>query len=502
MIKKDARFIAAAVAGALALRLFKLGSQSLWVDEIISINKSIPKPGLGIWDYLQYNIQGPIHSLVIYLIHFVSAGDAWLRVPSALAGAGAVYYLYRWADLWLGRPIARIAAVMLAVHPLHIHYSQEVRAYGFLVFFVTFSGYYFQKMLQRESRKSTAAYVAGTALAALSNFSAAFVYAVQSLLYLVRRGFTSRRLLRWILVSLAILVLISPWVYRIWVVIDVQKLVTPVKPGELGTEQRLRGETTVTADAIPYLMYVFSVGMSLGPSTRVLHAQTGMATVLREHWVAIVWVALVFGFLSLAGLWNLTRMGGGRSIQALLYVLLPLGLLLALNWQNAKAFNARYLLVSLPAFVCIVAAGMSALPGLLKKAAIACVFATLAASLANYYFNDDYAKEDIRGAARLIETRIQPGDCVLAPTVAEVFEHYFRKENPVYRAGASSRPPREILEEKLAKTLAGCPRVWYVRSREWDNDPDGELSAALTRMYRETARLEGLPGVVIVTYER
>jgi len=502
MTRKDARFVTAAVAGALALRIFKLGSQSLWVDEILSINKSIPKPGLDIWDYLKYNIQGPIHSFVVYLFHFVSVGDAWLRVPSALAGAASVYYLYRWADLWLGKPVARIAAVMLAVHPLHVHYSQEVRAYGFLVFFVTFSGYYFQKLLQRESKKSAAAYAVGTALAALSNFSAAFIYAVQSVLYLVRRAFTPRRLLRWVLVSLAILVLISPWVYRIWVVIDVQKLVTPVKPGELVAEQRLRGETTVTADAIPYLMYVFSVGMSLGPSTRDLHAQTGIASVLREHWVPIVWVAVVFGFLALVGLWSLVRLGGGRSVQALLYVLLPLVLLLALNWQNAKAFNARYLLVSLPAFICIVAAGVSALPGFLKKAAIACVFATLAVSLANYYFNGDYAKEDIREAARLIENRIQPGECVLAPTVAEVFEHYFRGGNPVYRVGASSRPPRQVLEERLAQTLAGCPRVWYVRSREWDNDPDGELSGALGRMYRETTRLEGLPGVVIVTYER
>jgi hypothetical protein len=502
MIKKDARFVAAAVAGALALRLFKLGSQSLWVDEIISINKSIPKPGLGIWDYLKYNIQGPIHSFVLYLLHFAGTGDAWLRVPSALAGAGAVYYLYRWVDLWLGRPVARIAAVILAVHPLHIHYSQEVRAYGFLVFFVTFSGYYFQKMFQRESTKCAAAYAAGTALAALSNFSAAFVYAVQSVIYLFRRPFNRRRVFHWVLVSLAILVLISPWVYRIWVVIDVGKLVTPVQPGELATEQRLRGDTTVTADAVPYLLYVFSVGMSLGPSTRDLHVQTGMGSVLRDHWAAIVWVAIVFGFLALAGLWNLLRMGGGRCIQALLYVLVPLLLLLALNWQNAKAFNARYLLVSLPAFVCIVAAGVSALTGVWRKAAAACVFATLAASLFNYYFDGAYAKEDIRGAARLVENRIQPGDCVLAPTVAEVFEHYFRKENPVYRTGASSRPPREILEERLEKALAGYPRVWYVRSREWDNDPDGDLLGALSRKFRETARLEGLPGVVIVTYER
>jgi hypothetical protein len=303
-------------------------------------------------------------------------------------------------------------------------------------------------------------------------------------------------------VSLAILILISRWVYRIRVVIDVQKLVTPVKPGELAAEERLRGETTVTADAVPYLLYVFSVGMSLGPSTRDLHLQAGMASVMHEHWAAIVWTALLFGLLALAGVWNLLRMGGGRCVQALLYVLVPLLLLLALNWQNAKAFNARYLLVSLPAYICIVAVGLSALPGSFKKAAMAFVFATLAVSLFNYYFNGRYAKEDIRGAARVVEDRIQTGECVLAPTVAEVFEHYFRKDNPVYRTGASSRPPRVILEERLEKTLAGCPKVWYVRSREWDNDPEGELAGALGRMYREAARIEGLPGVAIVAYER
>ena len=502
MNKKDAKFVVALVLAAFALRIFRLGSQSLWVDEIISLGKSIPKPGLDIWDYLKYNIQGPAHSLVVYLAHFASTGDAWLRLPSAVAGAASAYFFYRWVDIWLGRPVARLAAVMLAVHPLHIHYSQEVRAYGFLVFFVTFSGYYFHKMLSRESNKDAAAYVVGIALAALSNFSAAFVYAVQSILFLVRRGFTSRRLVRWVVVSFLILLLISPWVYRIWVVIDVEKLVTPVKLGELATEQRLRGETTVTADAIPYLMYVFSVGMTLGPSTRGLHTAAGVASVLRAHWIPVVWVALVFGFLTLAGFWTLRRLGGGRCIQAALYILMPLVLLLALNWQNAKAFNVRYLLVSLPAFICVVSAGIWGLSGVFKKAAITLVFATLAVSLANYYFNDGYAKEDIRGAARYVEGNIQPGECVLAPTVAEVFEHYFQKDNPVYRVGASSRPSPAALEDRLRATLADCPVVWYVRSREWDNDPDGELAAALDRMYRETARLEGLPGVVIIAYER
>jgi hypothetical protein len=502
MNRKDARFLVILVVASLALRIFRIGSQSLWVDEIITLGKSIPKPGLTIWDYLKYNIQGPLHSLVVYCIHFVSVNDGWLRLPGAVAGAASVYYFYRWTELWLGKPIARLAAVMLAIHPLHIQYSQEVRAYSFLVFFVTFSGYYFQRMLARETRNETVPYVLGIGLAALSNFSAAFIYAVQSIVYIVRRGFSARRLARWLAVSLAILVIISPWVYRIYVVIDVPKLVTPVKPGELSEGERLRGGTTVTADAIPYLMYVFSVGTTLGPSTRELHAKTTVASVLRGHWLPVVWVALVFGCLVVAGFWSLGRGGGARSAQAALYIFVPLLLLLGLCWQNAKAFNVRYLLVSLPAYICVVSAGVLWLPGRLKKLVTVLVFLTLSLSLGNYYFNARYAKEDVRGAARYLETRIQEGECIVAPTVTEVFEHYFNKQNPVYRIGAPPGTSQRVVDENLSLKLGDCRAVWYVRSREWVNDPDGELSLALGRIYKETARFDGLAGVQMVKYER
>jgi 4-amino-4-deoxy-L-arabinose transferase-like glycosyltransferase len=502
MNRKSSRFIVTVVVAALVLRIIRIGSQSLWVDELFTLGKSIPKPGLTIWDYLKYNLQGPVHAFVIYCIHFLSTNDAWLRLPSAVAGAAAVYYLYRWAEVWLGTSVARWAAVVLAVHPLHIQYSQELRAYSFLVFFVTFAGYHFHRLVARETRNDTISYVLGIALAALSNFSAAFVYAVHSVLYVVRKGFSRRRLARWLLVSLAILVIISPWVYRIYVVIDVPKLFTPVKPGELSTEQRLRGETTFTPSAVPYLFYVYSVGTTLGPSTRELHTKTNLASVLREYWFWILWVGLVFGFLAVAGFWNLLRGERVRALQVALYIALPLLLLLAICWQNAKAFNVRYMLVAFPVYVCLVAAGVQALPGVWRKAVAALVFVTLSVSLQNFYFNPRYAKEDIRGAARYLEAHIADGDCVLVPTVTEVFQHYFKKPNLVSMVGAPLDTPRDVLENRLSRHLGGCRVVWYVRSREWDQDPQGELVLGLERMYRETGRINEWTGVEIRRYER
>ena len=95
----------------------------------------MPKDGLNIWSYLKYNIHGPLHSFVVYLFQLISLNDGWLRIPSALAGAGAVVYFYLWVRLWIGRNTAPIGAVLLALHPLHIHYSQELRNYSFLLFF-------------------------------------------------------------------------------------------------------------------------------------------------------------------------------------------------------------------------------------------------------------------------------------------------------------------------------------------------------------------------------
>ncbi|MEJ2722724.1 MAG: hypothetical protein P8181_16540, partial [bacterium] len=100
MDKKNQRIVWTMVVIALLIRVFRIGSQSLWVDEILTLGKTIPKSGLHIWDYLIYNIQGPFHSFVVYLFHLVGSSDGWLRLPSALAGGLSVYFFYRWVAIW------------------------------------------------------------------------------------------------------------------------------------------------------------------------------------------------------------------------------------------------------------------------------------------------------------------------------------------------------------------------------------------------------------------
>jgi hypothetical protein len=448
-MRKEFRFLLALAAFALLLRLFRIGVQSLWVDELFTITVSTPDTGMHIWDYLKYNI-----------------------------GAATVFFVYRWTARWLGPRVAVIVSVLFALNPLHVYYSQEVRNYALLLFFGMMATHCLHRLLEKESQKTTVVYALSMAAAALCNFTAAFLYVVHAAIFLLRKGLTRRRLGRWVFVSLIIAVLISPWIYRVYEVIDFGKLVTPVQPGELDTTQRLRGDTTFSPAAIPYAFYAFSTGFSLGPSLRELHEDVNVRNVVREHAVAVVWVALLFGGLAALGVRRLF-LTGGPWFHVLLYIGVPFALTLVLNWQNAKAFNVRYVLFAMPAFVCLVALGVDGLRPRLRSLSFALVVLTLAISLGHYYFDGRYAREDVRSAAREVESHIEPGDCVIVPTVFEVFEHYFTRPNPVRPVFASARIPRESVDRQLASALAECDGVWYVRAREWANDPDGYILDSL-----------------------
>jgi len=399
----------------------------------------------------------------------------------------------------MGERVARLAAVFVALHPLHLYYSQEVRNYAFLVFFTTSANYYLHILLSDESRRRFIRYTALMVAAPLCNFSAAFIYAVHSWLYLARRAFTRRRLFNWVIVSLVILVCISPWVYRIYTFIDVGKLVTPVLPGEIEATERLRGDTTIAPEVVPYAFYTFSVGFSLGPSLRELHHDASVGSVVRHWWPLLVWVAGLFGGLFIVGLVHLKRKR--VLFAALLYLAVPLACTLLLNWQNAKAFNARYILTSLPVFLCVIAAGVVSLPKWPARLTGAAVVLTFVVSLGNYYFNGEYAKEDVRGAARMMTQRATADECVLVPAVTGVFQYYYEGAAPVRSLYAPIGTPRQRLNDQLESVLADCGDIWYVRARPWVHDPDDRVLARLNDA-RTRSEVVSLDGVTIYRYRR
>ena len=116
-----------------ALRFYRLSGRSLWLDEIL------------VWDFSGGTSIGavvrrlsavpslmPLHFVISWIIRRFGDSEIWLRLVPAVAGTLSVPAMFLLARDLFGRRTAVIAALLVAVAPFLIWYSQENAAYSML----------------------------------------------------------------------------------------------------------------------------------------------------------------------------------------------------------------------------------------------------------------------------------------------------------------------------------------------------------------------------------
>lgn len=115
---------------ALAIRLYRLGHFSLWLDEILEVF-TIHDSWRGLIGSLRWQgLQAPLDYAVGWLVDALHPSDALRKVPAALYGAATVVAAGRLVARRVGRSAGVVAAAFLALSPFHVRYSQELRPYG------------------------------------------------------------------------------------------------------------------------------------------------------------------------------------------------------------------------------------------------------------------------------------------------------------------------------------------------------------------------------------
>lgn len=141
--------LAAILVLAATLRIYRLGAESFWFDEFITIQNSLP-PALH-WHSTT--------SLAIFGMAAVSHAEAVIRLPFALAGVGSVLFSYLLGKRLFDTTTGLIAALLLSVTPIHIRYSQEARYSSFVVLFALLSAYFFYNALSANRWRDWALFV-------------------------------------------------------------------------------------------------------------------------------------------------------------------------------------------------------------------------------------------------------------------------------------------------------------------------------------------------------
>jgi 4-amino-4-deoxy-L-arabinose transferase-like glycosyltransferase len=481
---------------ALLLRVFRINASSLWIDELITIWQGTVL-GDSLWRQFLDDVQSPLPMVVTAWLSKASVTEAWLRLPGALLGAATPALLYAAGRHVVGRRAALLAALLLAVHPLHVFHSQEVRGYAYLLFFGLAAASLALGVRGSPSWRRVALIASMGTAAVLSNLQGLFWMGGLALGLVVAGRVRRQDLGRWGAAFGLILLLTVPWWSSSLGVHASERLL----PGE-PTGEALRGETTFSPWSLPYTGFVLSVGSTVGPSTRELNeniqsAETRQPRLPREHIPIVVTVALLTLGLAVRGF----RALGWRSRELLLWAAVPLVLALALALRNVKPFNPRYVLSALPSLLLVLGAGLDSLP---RRPGFLILLVWLGldgVGLYRHYFDADYMHEDVRGAARLIEAREGSDDVILAPTVYRVFEHYYRGENPLTNIQGQALAGPDQVGARLQSLEPSRRYLWYVRSRPWHGDPKGLLLAGLESKYQTSAVFE-LPGVEVRLYDR
>jgi len=197
------------LAAGAALRFATLDTQSLWLDEAVTARLLRMDLGAMLQAIPDSESTPPLYYLVAWLwIHVFGTGEAGMRSLSALLGTVTIAIVWALGRRLGGERAGLAAAVLVAVNPMLVWFSQEARAYALLALLSALSALLWLRTLEdpcvprssgptaRRQAPGPAAFarryarllawgaVAGLALA--THYYAAFLIAPQALWLLLR----------------------------------------------------------------------------------------------------------------------------------------------------------------------------------------------------------------------------------------------------------------------------------------------------------------------------
>jgi len=164
------------------LRVYHLGTESLWLDEALSIKESAMSP-MGIAEDTQ---QPPLYFIILnFWINLLGTSEVALRSLSAIFGIISILLIYQVGSILFDRRVGLISGLLLTISSFHIYYSQEVRCYSLLVLLSLLSYLFFIKILRGDRKWHYPCYFLATLLMGYTHIYGLLIIVSQILYFLL-----------------------------------------------------------------------------------------------------------------------------------------------------------------------------------------------------------------------------------------------------------------------------------------------------------------------------
>jgi mannosyltransferase len=516
---------------AFVLRAFRLDGQSLWYDEAVTAQLARSSPA-ELTRWTANDIQPPLYYYIVSGWGRLAGWSEWsLRWPSLVFGVLLTPLLAVVARRLTRQPrVALLAALLAALHPLLLYYSQEARMYSLLLALSLLAVFSILRGAWLAGHwRFSALYVLAATAAIYTHYFALFLLVALVLAFWPERPRTAGLVIAGVnQTGLAHLSFVqqplftlgrSPGVVQPFVLTNLVVLLLYL-PWLGALLNRLALDRSY-----------WQGGLKLDEALRSVAIHFTSGETMRES--PGLWLLLPYGLVTVIAVVRLIHLSrrqdepGAAARQtlryALLWVTIPVIGVLTLAWFAPK-FSARYVLLALPGLLILWSAGLAWPAGepatarlaailrrrwqlILSSAAVIWLVVGALWSNGNWFFDRAFQKDDWRSLAAFLRPRLDANETVILVSghAAPVW-NYYAPDIPALRLPAievldvdavlSFANTVEPLRTTFAETTA-FTGAWVVLWQDEVVDPAGIVPVQLELAGREKGQSSTFWGLTV-----
>ena len=404
--KREGLLIALILALATFLRLFRLGYQSLWIDEINSVLIS----RMNIFNIFIYkDSAAPFIFLVNHFWQKLGTSDFMVRFPTMAFGVLSIYVIYKLAKLFLGIKEALLSAFLVSISLYHIIYSQEgPRPYTAFICFSLLTFYCLLQIFNADKKKYWVGFFIFSILNLYNHFFSLIVLFSETVIALI------------LIVTSAIR--------------KDGRFTAYIKK----TKALILMAVIIILFSLPLLhKFIYASDTVLTPG-RVVFNPVYYKNLLCRYGAGNGLALFVYNFFFLFGVFSLFK-GDKRREVFLLFFWLIFPFLILSFVELKHFFHIRYIIFTYPAYIIIISKGITNILSLhflakFKNALLAIIiliFSGLSFIPLRLYYQMPARLTDWREAAEYIYKNAQGGAEVITNGVHDTLIKYYLEKGPL-----------------------------------------------------------------------